>query len=353
MTKHSSKYIYFAFLLIILFSVTIWFLQNENEKTRETIEQATSSHKIDAIQEGVEKAGKETRSIIQDIAGIIRGENTETREESGGEKTSPIWQDEHDTSAETTNSRSIVQILREVTNKTIETIDDTALEALKLSDAEEREIGQELFKQVIQNVEVLDSPELLTKLHQLSEPILRLRRRKAIRYRITVIDDDNFSAFVLPGGYIFISTGVLRDCKSDDEVTLVLAHEISHVDLRHCAELVTYYFRSQKIAGRELGTLTGMAYQLIALGYSEQKEFEADANGLRLLVASGRNPNKAILLFDRLIAFEKNMGIEHKRPEPSNILDEIRVSIQDHFRSHPPTEERKQRLVRLAKQLNR
>jgi beta-barrel assembly-enhancing protease len=353
MAKHSAKYIYFAFLLIILFSVAIWFLQHENKKTRETIEQVTSSEKIEAIHEGVEKAGQEARGIIRDITEIIRGKNNETKEESGSVNTPPIWQDGDDNSAETTNSRSIVQILKEVTDATIKTVDDTALEALKLSDAEEREIGRELFKQVIQNVEVPDNPKLLTKLNQLSEPILRLRRRKAIRYRITVIDDDNFSAFVLPGGYIFISTGALRDCKSDDEVALVLAHEISHVDLRHCADLVTYYFRSQKIAGRELGILTGMAYQLIALGYSERKEFEADANGLRLLVDSGRDPNKAILLFDRLIAFEKNMGIEHKRSEPSNILDEIQVSIQNHFRSHPPTEERKQRLVHLAKQLNR
>jgi len=83
------------------------------------------------------------------------------------------------------------------------------------------------------------------------------------------------------------------------------------------------------------------------LGYSEKREFQADANGLRLAMKAGYSGRAALQLFDTIIAYEKENGVTHGRPKPSGVGGDIMRNLDEHFRSHPPTAQRKARLEQL------
>ena len=146
---------------------------------------------------------------------------------------------------------------------------------------------------------------------------------------VIVINDDKLvNAFAAPGGFIFISTGMLNFLESEDELAFVLAHEIGHIELDHGLNAVI-----QKTSGDLFkkgaggmgisGSFFGGMIDFAENGYSKDLEMEADGRGAILAVRAGYDVNAALNVIKK---FEKKTGHTHASGYPddrSAIINEI------------------------------
>jgi hypothetical protein len=228
-------------------------------------------------------------------------------------------------------------------------IDEVGQEVLGLDLEEELELGKEVHLAVRREHKLNSSISTKNRLQRLAQPFLERCTRRGIQYHFFVIQDDEVNAFSHLGGYIYINTGLLSLCKSDAEIQFVLAHEIAHVDLKHCVKLLTYAKRSAEVGGELGSNLAQLAYFAVSMGYSEEYEFEADAWAHRRLLQIGKTGDESFAFMQRLLDHQKSRV---PREQPKNEAEETAVEvgvreIQNHFRSHPPTEERIDRLKKI------
>lgn len=175
-------------------------------------------------------------------------------------------------------------------------------------------------------------------------------QRKDIRYEFHVIDSPTVNAFALPGGQVFIYTGLLDAMKDEAELAGVLGHEIGHVDARHCIERYQYEMKTRKMGLGDAGVLAEVAMVMLRVGYSKIQELEADAIGQRLAVEAGYDPHATVDLFARVFQQHYTYG----KIAPTTPLEEMAKLassvVLDYFQSHPPTPERMRRLNALIAQ---
>ncbi len=232
-------------------------------------------------------------------------------------------------------------------HKLSKSIDDTAQEAFGLSLAEEKKVGRDVHKVVGQNQKILSAPELVQRLSKLARPISDQRARKEITITFWVLNSPEVNAFSHVGGYIYVNKGLLDFVESDAELQFILAHEIAHVDLRHATKRVTYSARAAKLGGEAGRTMAQIAYSVIALGYTKDEEFEADAWAMRAMLAIGRTREEAMEGLRHLETYFDKEHPEARPVAPSNNTEKAVRQIQNHFSSHPPTAERIKRLEEL------
>jgi predicted Zn-dependent protease len=128
-------------------------------------------------------------------------------------------------------------------------------------------------------------------------------------YRFYLIDSKEVNAFALPGGNMFIFTGLYDRLKSEDELAAVMGHEMTHVRKEHWANAAAKQQERQAgllvilgitRAGRGWQNVAGLADSLISLKYSRSEEDQADDLGLQDMVAAGYNPRGMLDLFHTL-----------------------------------------------------
>jgi hypothetical protein len=227
------------------------------------------------------------------------------------------------------------------------TVDDYGQEYLPLDDEQERELGREVHRIALKNQKRIEDPSTEAKLKELAEPIIAICGRKNVNYTFTIIHDPTVNAFSHVGGYIYVHKGLLEMARPDVELQFVLGHEIGHVDLKHVLRGFTYAVPIAKWSHEVVANLAQIAYHRIAVGYSQELEFEADEYGFRRMLKIGRTREEALTFpahFARY-AIEKGWDKTNRRSDaiPGAILQEI----QDHFRTHPPADQRLKRLQGL------
>jgi predicted Zn-dependent protease len=133
-------------------------------------------------------------------------------------------------------------------------------------------------------------------------------------FTYTLIDKDVENAFAVPGGYVYIYTGIIRKLKDESELMGVLGHEITHVTHHHYAEQLakgtTLGLAMQTVliatgAGQATQMASSAAYQLATMKFSRTDESDADKGGTLLLGRVGRNPLGIAKYFTRA----KSMGV--------------------------------------------
>lgn len=224
--------------------------------------------------------------------------------------------------------------------------DQIGMKLTRVSDAEEMKIGAELAGTFADlGSEDADAARYLAGVAQLLLPHLR---RRGIRYQFHRINSPEINAFALPGGQIFVTRGMLDFVESEAELADVLGHEMSHVDLRHCIEHYQYEANLKKAGSPAAGWLVEIAHRLVQKGFSQQQELEADAQGERLAVEAGYDPDAAATLFTRM----KVQLLEPSKVPATTPAGEVAEAAGDalgaYFRTHPPSEERVRRLNDLV-----
>ena len=162
-----------------------------------------------------------------------------------------------------------------------------------------------------------------------------LVKQADVQFPVTVkiIQSDELNAFTLPGGHIFVNTGMLRVTASEAELASLLAHEIAHVSARHVTRQATRseLLRTGLAPVESMGGVGGMvARQLGPLGlplgifhFSREFESEADLLGVQYLFAAGYDPGASVDLLERIEAAER------KRPGTVSRLYETHPATGD------------------------
>lgn len=229
------------------------------------------------------------------------------------------------------------------------------MKATRLSDAEEKQIGDEIASHYRQSLQYnwnaqTDDPiqnyirEVGAKLVGSSTKapeIMGLRSKRKIRFTFYYVPEDDFvNAFALPGGHIFFGKGLLKLLDTEDELAAILGHEIEHVDRFHCSERVQIEARTRNLPLSGLATLPITLFQM---GYTKEQEFEADREGTELMMVAGYSPEGAIRTFETLERLHKEYVAQSKTPQQE--LSRVAIgTLTGYFRSHPLPVERKRQI---------
>lgn len=184
--------------------------------------------------------------------------------------------------------------------------------AMLIGDEQEQEVGVQVDQQIRQEYTVCEPPvcdqQILQYVSMLGNQMVAKSERNDIAYTFTVLHSDEINAFAAPGGFIYITTGLLRESKNGSEVAGVLGHEIGHIVERHGAEQMEAQLGAELlrdlIFGSEATTASTVADIVFgsysAFVQSPEKELEADVHGVVLPTAIQYTPNGLIGFFKTL-----------------------------------------------------
>jgi beta-barrel assembly-enhancing protease len=176
--------------------------------------------------------------------------------------------------------------------------------------------GKQLADEVARESKIDDDPILSEYINRVGQNLVRNSDAK-VPFVFKVIDGEEMNAFALPGGYVFVYTGLIKLASEEDEFAGALAHEIAHVAARH----MTCRASEQQVAkaasiipGILLPGLGGWAARQAAnaaipmsfLSFSRHDEAEADYLGVQYMYAAGYDPTGAISIFEKLESLQKS-----------------------------------------------
>ena len=222
--------------------------------------------------------------------------------------------------------------------------DQLGLQVTHISEQEEMRIGAELRGAMRNWREDAKATQYISAVGQTLLPYVR---RKSIRYEFHVIDSPQLNAFALPGGEVFVLRGMLDFLETEAELANVLGHEMSHIDLKHCVERYQYGLTLKRIGAPEIGKLADMARGLIAIGYTPYEELEADAQGMRLSIEAGYEPDAGPTTFARLKQRLGETTPPHASTPAGEVAEAVGEAVASYFQTHPPSEKRERQLIHL------
>lgn len=171
--------------------------------------------------------------------------------------------------------------------------------------------------------------------------------RRGIDYRFHVLDSPEVNAFALPGGEVFIFTGLLEFLESEAELAFILGHEIAHIDQRHAIERLAARIALERIVFDDLAAVADLAPSLVRAGYRKYQEFEADLAGLHLATAAGYDPGAALTPFQRQAVREPRTRMRMRNNPVGEAAGAVIAGVGSYLDSHPLTPERIKRLEQL------
>ena len=177
------------------------------------------------------------------------------------------------------------------------------------SPEQEQQMGKQIDGQMLSQVQLLDDPVVTGYLEDVTARIARSSDVE-VPVILRVVSSSQPDSFSLPGGYIYITVGMVRETRSEAELAAILSHEVAHIACRHATRQMTKRQLVSLLAiplmfvsgpvGFAVGEGLSLAYPLTLLKFSRNAETEADAVGLRYMEASGYDPAAAVSLFERL-----------------------------------------------------
>ncbi len=213
-------------------------------------------------------------------------------------------------------------------------------EFIIISEAQELTIGQQYAPEVEKRMGGrIENEGLGNYIDSIGQKIVGVSHRQDIDYHFTAVNDKTINAFALPGGYIFITRGMLEKLQSEAQLASVLAHEITHVVARDSANVMSNQIgisillsavTSEKTPQSVL-LITDMTNQILGLRYSREDEYTADLGGLDYMIQAGYNPYAMVETMEILQREEKSRPIEFfsSHPSPQNRIEYIIEEIED------------------------
>ncbi len=203
----------------------------------------------------------------------------------------------------------------------------------------EREIGRKAIEQIEKEWPLSVNPAVISKLEMIINRLEPFMQRR-IDWEVRLVNSEELNAFCLPGGFIFFTTGIIDELKTDSELAAVMAHEMIHADRKHGLKVAA---ESNKVTLGALAVmilsggaaapmiLAQVAQVAMTSAYTFELEAEADRLGLEALIQSGYSPTGMITLFEHF------MAEEYKQP------------IHDYgiYMNHPDTHKRLEAAVKI------
>ncbi|HEV8339232.1 MAG TPA: M48 family metalloprotease [bacterium] len=210
--------------------------------------------------------------------------------------------------------------------------------AALISTAQEIRIGREAAEDLERRYGVDADPVGTRHMSAVGDRLTAVSARRDLPWRFRILAVREINAVSLPGGFIYVTRGMLDGLRSDDELAYVLAHEIAHVNQRHHVQLIEQYFALSIVitlffgGDATTGQIADFVGFLLTRGFSRGREFEADEVGVGFAHRAGFRADAALAVLERLRA------IEGRDPSQVEVL----------FRTHPGLADR---IVRIRRRL--
>jgi predicted Zn-dependent protease len=216
-------------------------------------------------------------------------------------------------------------------------------EIMLVSEGQEIQMGREAAKQIPEELGLVEDPEIQGMVQTLGLQMARASERPDLPWEFHVVDSPVVNAFAIPGGFVYLTRGILAHMNTEAEMVGVMGHEIGHVTARHSAQQIS---RSQ-LAGlglglsmilvpetRPFGDLLQSGLGLMFLKFGRDDETEADGLGVRYAVELGYDPRPVAGFFDVLSRMREG--------------DEV---LPSWLSTHPDPADRAEKILALAREL--
>ena len=349
------KYVAGGVAVALVTGLIVLLIRHEGDGLRQAVKQASAESIDNSIERAPETATKAAGRFMGRVLDPTASpaDKTAKSTETNPSSTAPAAPTETAAPAQPTAKAEppksidpvgVVGSLFETGRQAVKAADDVGQEAFQLDDKQAGEIGSAVHEMILRDHKVLDLPSQATRMRRLADPVIAQCKRKTIPYTFTILDDPTVNAFSHVGGYVYVHRGLLDLVANDAELQFVLAHEIGHVDLKHCERGLNYTAPLGTLTHNLAGQLALTAYHLIALGYDEELEFAADEFAFRNMIRLGRSRDDALMFSRHYLTYAREKGIETGKRKPGSVPGAVVQEVENHFRSHPPAEERLHRL---------
>ncbi len=204
------------------------------------------------------------------------------------------------------------------------------------------EVGQQVSRDAERQLRLLNDPRVDNYLNNLGLRLSGYAPGEKYPYRFRCVNDRTINAFALPGGPVYINRGVIEAADTESQLAGVMAHEISHVALRHGTNQASRAYVAQvplAILGGALGSNSagsvlaqlgaGFAMNSLLLKYSRTAESQADTMGTQILFDAGYDPRAMAQFFEKIQAEHAGRSVEFfsNHPNPGNRIQRVNEEI--------------------------
>jgi len=227
-----------------------------------------------------------------------------------------------------------------------------------ISPQQENALGEQQAREVLQQAKLSKNPTYNQRVRRVGSRIAHVANRPDFHWKYYVIDSKQANAFVLPGGKIFVYSGLFKYAKTDAELAAVIGHEVAHALRSHGIEgaerkqnaalLGAILQIGLGVAGVDpnVASTVNQAYGYGATygyihPYSREKEMEADSLGLMLMAQAGYDPRAAITFWQKFAKAGSHMPeFFSTHPDPGNRIANLKrllpqaMAIYERSRSH-------------------
>ncbi len=218
-----------------------------------------------------------------------------------------------------------------------------------MSPAQENQIGAQEHKKVLKEYGLYKDQKLQNYVSAVGQRVVKYTERGDVRYKFYLLDSPVVNAFALPGGYIYVTRGVMALANSEDELAAVLGHEAGHITARHSAERYSRGIAttlgatilSVAIDSAGVSQVIGIGSELYLKSYSRGQESQADTLGIRYLTRSGYSPTG-------MTAFLANLQADSALQ--ASLEGNNAKNTNSFFATHPATAERVNKTIMEARQ---
>jgi predicted Zn-dependent protease len=202
-----------------------------------------------------------------------------------------------------------------------------------VSESQEIQMGQQYEQQIVKTMGVYDNQQVQDYVSKLGLAIAAKSERPNLPWAFHVMDDPTVNAFALPGGFIFVTRGILTHMNNEAELVGVLGHEIGHVTAKHSVQQMTREQLAQiglgvgSIISSDIAKYAGLASQglgMLFLKYGRDAESQSDQLGFKYMVRDGYDPRSMASMFETLERVSKLEGAgdipewQSTHPNPGN-----------------------------------
>ena len=202
-----------------------------------------------------------------------------------------------------------------------------------MSEAQEVELGREADKDVAASIGLYPDEALQQYIQTLGARLAAATERPALPWTFRVVDDPAVNAFAIPGGFVYVTRGIMTHLNSEAELVAVLGHEIAHVTARHSVSqmskqqlaqvgLAAGMILSPEVA--QFGNLAEAGLGVLFMTFSRSDESQSDQLGLRYMLAAGYDPREIVDVFTMLERVSQQAGAGRlpqwmsTHPDPEN-----------------------------------
>jgi len=205
----------------------------------------------------------------------------------------------------------------------------------------EASLAEEVRSYMEQLYDVTYTGRDIRRIEKVAEPVIAVSERPNLQFTFGILETNEYNAYALPGGFIYITRPLLEMLESDDELAAVLAHESAHITHIHA---IKSYERqvALTVAGIFLAVATGDADtsldlvrligNIITEGYSKEQEYDADRTGLRYISRAGYEPEGMVSLLMKLRELEYRLtgsrySYSRTHPATQNRINQVKAEL--------------------------